>query len=184
MFTSTKSLMTFVALFAASASAATLPVVRQQQTCSPPFTVDKKTTIANSAVRIAAPVVAAGNLVRAGDIFDWSFEPKDSFFLIHPASDPSLSLQGDPFNGEAMSIVASEPYNFKQQFRVTCSSGCSPDQFFFGDGCVITAVGDTTKCLQLGPGPTAANRGDTAVFKQCDGSDSQRFNFENRVNVY
>ncbi|KAH8830009.1 hypothetical protein DL96DRAFT_1591256 [Flagelloscypha sp. PMI_526] len=161
MFTPTKSLMTFVALLAASASAATLPVARQQ-TCTPPFTVDKKTTIANSAVRIAAPVVAAGNLVRAGDIFDWSFEPR----------------------GAPMSLAASDPFNFKQQFRVTCSSGCSPDGFFFGDGCVITAVGDTTKCLQLGPGPTAAGRGDTATFRPCNKTDSQRFNFENRVKPF
>ncbi|KAH8830008.1 hypothetical protein DL96DRAFT_1591254 [Flagelloscypha sp. PMI_526] len=171
MFASAQSLVTIATLFAAGVSAATLPSARKFQT-----------TIANSSVRLEAPVVTAGNLVRAGDIFEWSLEPKDSFFLIHPAGNPGLALQGEPFSGESMILAASDPFNFKQQFRVTCSSGCSPDGFFFGDGCVITAVGDTTKCLQLGSGPTAAGRGDTATFRQCDKTDSQRFNFENRSN--
>lgn len=85
-----------------------------------------------------------------------------------------------------MKLAAADIYDFKQQFRVSCLRDCGDDNssgsFFIGDGCNITAVGDTTKCI--GRGPKGETGGYTLSFGTCDGLDYQRFNFENHTSVF
>lgn len=103
-----------------------------------------------------------------------------------PANDVSLSVVSDPYGGSITTLGATDIYDVKQQFRVTCRFDCGDDHSssgtFIGDVCTISAVGDTTKCVQVGEGPNVGKDGDSISLRTCDDAVfAQKFNFENKT---
>ncbi|KAK1220001.1 hypothetical protein PQX77_017254, partial [Marasmius sp. AFHP31] len=69
----------------------------------------------------------------------------------------------------------------RHKWTIECKAFCKlPSQISPGDlsadGCTIKSAFDN-KCVQLGDGPTAGSKGDRIFVNECDGTDSQRFNF-------
>ncbi|KAJ8468899.1 hypothetical protein ONZ45_g17077 [Pleurotus djamor] len=154
--------------------------------CNPNFEFEG-VRVANSAINWGAPTFESNiDLVGESDFnkrLEIRFEQTGSpvpYYIAKSLNGSNLVVATRAVNDNLYFIPADEN-NERKFFNIECSSGCSSATAvapgdLTADGCTIKSTFNQ-KCVQVGNGPSAGNQGDRIFLNDCNGSDSQRFNF-------
>ncbi|KAF9487742.1 hypothetical protein BDN71DRAFT_599332 [Pleurotus eryngii] len=154
--------------------------------CNPTFDFEG-VRVANSAVNWgAAAFVDNTDLIAERDFnkrleirFEQTGHP-NPHYIAKSLNGTNLAIASRATNDNLYFLPIDEENN-RKKFLIECASGCTGGSQvapggFVADGCVVKSQFNG-KCVQVGSGPTAGTQGDRIFLNNCDGSDSQRFNF-------
>ncbi|KAK1219256.1 hypothetical protein PQX77_018022 [Marasmius sp. AFHP31] len=162
------------------------PTMPTAAVCNPNFE-SEGVRVANSAVNWGAPSFDAEvDLVAINDFderFEIRFEQTGSpqpYYVAKSLNGTNLAVAVRP-EGSLYLTDNLDTNDARHKWMIECKAGCKlPSQVSPGDlaadGCTIKSAFDS-KCVQLGDGPSAGLVGDHIFVNDCDGTDSQRFNF-------
>ncbi|KAJ8075793.1 hypothetical protein PM082_021425 [Marasmius tenuissimus] len=154
--------------------------------CNPNFE-SEGVRVANSAVTWGAPSFDTEvDLVAINDFnerLEIRFEQTGSpnpYYVAKSLNGTNLAVAVRP-EGSLFLTDNLDTNDARHKWTIECKAFCKlPSQVSPGDlsadGCTIKSAFDN-KCVQLGDGPTAGSIGDRIFVNECDGTDSQRFNF-------
>ncbi|KAL0569820.1 hypothetical protein V5O48_012138 [Marasmius crinis-equi] len=157
-----------------------------QGVCNPNFEFEG-VRVANSAIYWGAPSFA-NNVDLAGEgSFDKRLEIRfeqtgspNPYYVAKSLNGTNLAVAVRT-NGNLYFVDNLDTSNARHRFQIECKAFCrgattvAPGDLS-ADGCTIKSAFDN-KCVQLGNGPSAGSQGDRIFVNNCDGTDSQRFNF-------
>ncbi|KAJ8091037.1 hypothetical protein PM082_024644 [Marasmius tenuissimus] len=157
-----------------------------QSVCNPNFE-GEGVRVANSATYWGAPKFE-NNADLAGDWdfnmrleirFEQTGSPKP-YYVAKSLNGTNLAVAVRP-NGNLYFVNNLDVNNARHKFTIECKAFCKSASSVApgdlpADGCNIKSVFDN-KCVQIGKGPSAGQKGDPIFVADCDGTDSQRWNF-------
>ncbi|KAF9487733.1 hypothetical protein BDN71DRAFT_1513671 [Pleurotus eryngii] len=157
-----------------------------QVVCNPNFEFEG-VRVANSAVNWGAPAFVDNTDLLAESDFNKRLEIRfeqtghpNPYYIAKSLNGSNLVVATRAVNDNLYFIPVDEQ-NDRTKFLIECVSGCQgagqvPPGSLSADGCTIKSQFNG-KCVQIGNGPQAGSNGDRIFLNNCDGTDSQRFNF-------